>query len=217
MTRPNFTEIVAIIDKSTSMDFMTKETIAGFNKFLKEQKKVDGDANLSLILFNDQTEYLYDNVPIKKVKKLSEKTYRADGMTAMNDAVGSAIDKLGNRLSKMEDHERPSNIVVLIITDGQENSSREYETSKIKEMITTQQNIYSWEFIFLGANIDVDKYAADYGFSKGKFASYNQTSKGTTAVFDSMSMACSTERSRGIGQERMNYSLTDIQVSNENS
>jgi uncharacterized protein YegL len=190
MTRPNYTEIIAIIDRSASMGSLTTETVSGYNSFLKEQKEIEDETNLSLVLFNDRHEYIYDNVPIKKVKKLSKKIYMPHGMTAMNDAIGTAITKAGARLAKMEEHERPSKVIVLIITDGQENSSREYRSSsQIKEMIDKQQNTYSWEFIFLGANIDVDQYAADYGFKAGKFAQYNQTSKGTTAVFDSLSTA----------------------------
>jgi uncharacterized protein YegL len=224
MTRPNFTEIIAIIDRSGSMQSLTPETISGYNSFLKEQKEIEDETNISLVLFNHTHEYIYDNVPIKKVKKLKKQIYMAHGMTAMNDAIGTAITTAGARLAKMEEHERPSKVIVLIITDGQENSSREYRTSQIKEMIDKQQNTYSWEFIFLGANIDVDQYAADYGFKAGKFAMYDQSSKGTTAVFDSMSTAVTNERGFSIDDsgERtrsagtVNYSMDTIYTKSMN-
>ena len=154
---------------------------------------------------------------IQSVPELNETTYYPNGMTAMNDGIGVAIDKAGERLSKTKEEDRPSKVIVLIITDGDENYSKEYTGTKIKEMIDTQQNTFNWEFIFLGANVNVEQIAKDYGFKEGKFASYNQTVKGTLATFDSMTMAVTSERgftksaggdlSRGIGD--LHYNLQD--------
>lgn len=194
MSNTNLTEVVSIIDSSSSMCFLTDETIAGFNKFLNEQKEIEGDVNFSLITFSSEYKYLYDNTPIQNVKDLTRKEYDPHGFTAMNDAIGMAIDTVGKRLSNIDDKDRPQKVIFLIITDGQENSSKEYTTEKVSKMVKHQQDVYSWEFIFLGANIDVKKTANVYGFKGSKSATYNQSMEGTKDLFRSMSTALATER-----------------------
>lgn len=223
MTKENLTEVIAVIDRSGSMGFLTESTIKGYNEFVKNQKKLEDDCNISLILFNEKAEYIYDNVPLTRVKKLTTKVYNPGGTTAMNDAIGLAINATGKRLSKMDECDRPSKVIVLIITDGHENSSTDYTTSQIREMIDIQQNTFSWEFIFLGANINVEQVSKEYGFKSGKYATYSADVKGTTALYTSVSNAVSNERgftpdgSRGISPADITYDLQTEVTKTENS
>jgi uncharacterized protein YegL len=159
----NLTEIIAILDRSGSMEHLTADTIGGYNSFVKEQQKVDGEAVLTTVLFDDKYELLHDRVDIKKVKPITGKEYFARGTTALLDAMGKTITTTGAKLSNIEEAERPGKVIVFIMTDGEENASVEYSKEKVKEMVELQRNTYSWEFIFIGANIDSFSTASGLG------------------------------------------------------
>ena len=152
--RDDLCEIAVVVDESGSMDQVRADAIGGFNSFLTEQQALPGAANLTLVKFNTAVEKIYDGSDIKGVKPLDESTYHPDGFTALYDAVGETIDSIGRRLSAMPEDQRPGKVVVAILTDGQENSSKKYTQSKIKEMVDHQTGVYSWNFMFLGANQD---------------------------------------------------------------
>jgi len=133
--KENLTEMVFILDRSGSMSNLTKDTIGGFNTMIENQKKEDGDAVLTTVLFDDMYELLHDGVNIQDVKELTNKEYYARGMTALLDAIGKTINTVGERLSKTKEENRPSKIIFVITTDGQENSSKEFTQKQIKEMI----------------------------------------------------------------------------------
>jgi uncharacterized protein YegL len=161
--KENLTEIVAILDRSGSMEELTGDTIGGYNSFIKGQKEVPGEAFLTTVLFDDQYELLHDRVDIKKVKNLTKKQYWARGTTALLDALGKTINDIGLKLYNTPEHERPSKVIFFIITDGLENASHEFTDDKIKQMVELQRNTYSWEFIFLGANMDAFSVATSMG------------------------------------------------------
>jgi uncharacterized protein YegL len=124
--RNDLTEIVAILDRSGSMAHLADDTIGCFNKFIEDQKKVPGEAFLTTVLFDDQYNFLHEGVNIQDVKPMTAQEYFARGMTALLDAVGRTVIRIGERLSKMNEADRPSKVIVLIITDGEENSSKEF-------------------------------------------------------------------------------------------
>ena len=126
----NLTEMVFILDMSGSMSHLTDDTIGGYNSLLNEQKKQEGDANVTTVLFDDRYILLHDRKNIKKVKELTTKDYMPCGRTAMLDAVGKTIVSVGQKLAAMKEEDRPCNVVVTIITDGMENSSVEYTWDK---------------------------------------------------------------------------------------
>ena len=148
--KKNLTEIVFILDKSGSMSGLEADTIGGYNSFLEKQKKVEGEAYVSTVLFSDGSVVIHDRVPIDKVEPLNEEQYSVDGCTALLDAIGGAIHHIGNVHKYARDEDRPEKTVFVITTDGQENSSREYSYAKIKKLIEKQQEKYGWEFTFLG-------------------------------------------------------------------
>lgn len=160
------TEIAYILDRSGSMTPMTEAAIAGFNEFLKEQRDAPGDANLSLLLFDNEFLKPWVRTPLKEVSELTTETYVPRGSTALLDAIGMTIDELGKQLADEPEERRPGKVIVAIFTDGYENSSREYSLKKIHKMITHQRKSYQWEFLFLGANEDAIATASQMGIDR---------------------------------------------------
>jgi uncharacterized protein YegL len=174
--KENYAEIFMVLDKSGSMEIIRTDVIGGFNSFIKEQKELPGDCNFSLVLFDTSYEELYLNKPIKDVPLLTTKEYIPTGSTALLDALGKSITLLGDRLDKMEEKDKPSKVIFVIYTDGQENSSKEFSSEFIRNKIKEQQEKYSWEFIFLGANQDSFSVASSYGINATAFNTFNYAS-----------------------------------------
>jgi uncharacterized protein YegL len=185
----NLTEIVAILDRSGSMEHLTNDTIGGFNSFLKEQKEIPGNAVLTTVLFNDSYMLLHDRVDIEKVKPMTNKEYIAQGSTALLDAMGKTINDIGLKLHNTVENERPGKVIFFIITDGEENASVEYNNEKIKEMVELQKNTYSWEFVFLGANIDSFSAARSIGISSDRAFDFEADKEGIVNAHLAMSAA----------------------------
>lgn len=150
MSKPGSVEIVAVIDKSGSMSGTEKDVCGGFNGLLKDQRKLPGEVRLTLTLFDTEYNIVHDGVPLSDVPDLTEATYCPSGMTALHDAVGRTIDAVGKRLAAMPEDERPEKVIFAILTDGLENSSREYTSEQVAYRLKRQREYYSWEFIFLG-------------------------------------------------------------------
>lgn len=172
---PKLTELVVILDKSGSMHSVVSDTIGGFNALLEEQKKGVGDIKVTLALFDDHYKLLHNGVVIADVPKLDENTYKPSGSTALLDAIGRTVDEVGARLAKTPEEERPSKVIVAIITDGEENCSREYNKTKIAEKIKHQTDKYAWQFLFLGANQDAFAEAGNIGIAQAFACNYNAT------------------------------------------
>jgi len=190
----SFVEIVCILDKSGSMSSVKDDAIGGFNTFLEEQKKLPGKANMSLILFNHEYEEIFSGKDIQKVLSLENKNYIPFGTTALLDAVGRTIDDVGRRLSNTNEKERPEKVIVVIMTDGQENASKDYKRDKISEMVKHQQEKYRWEFIFLAANIDAFSEANSLSILLSNTYSYTGDSFGTQSAYDTMTSSVSDYR-----------------------
>lgn len=187
MTKPNFTSINVIIDESSSMSSLRDTTISGFNEFLKDQREAPGEAVLSLTKFNTSVKQLHDCAAVKDIPDLSYETYAPGGCTALLDAVGLTMNKTGQQLSAMKEEDRPSKVIFLIMTDGQENSSREFRHEQIKEMINHQRDKYSWEFVFLGAGVDAFAAGTSLGISGQNTYSYVRSAAATTTTYNTVS------------------------------
>jgi uncharacterized protein YegL len=166
--KSNLTELVFILDRSGSMSGLEKDTIGGYNSFIEKQKTEPGEAILSTVLFDNRYELLNDRMDIKNIMPLTEKEYFVRGSTALLDAIGTSINTIIRTHSQLTELERPEKVLIIIITDGMENSSTEYTAEKIHSMIKNQKEQYAWEFLFLGANIDAIGTAKDLGISKEK-------------------------------------------------
>lgn len=159
-------ELVFILDKSGSMQGLEKDTIGGFNSMIERQKKEEGEALVSTILFNEESKAIHDRVSIKDVPKLTEKEYYVEGCTALLDAVGGAIKHIGNIHKYARKEDVPDKTLFVITTDGMENASRRYGYKEVKRLITNQREKYGWEFIFLGANIDAEGEGEKFGIKR---------------------------------------------------
>ena len=182
----NITELVMILDRSGSMSGLEADTIGGFNSMLERQKKENGEAYVSVVLFDDRTEVLYDREEIHRVEPMTDRQYYVRGCTALLDAVGGAIRHIGNvhRYARKEDV--PEKTLFIITTDGMENASRVYSYEKVKRMIEEKKE-KGWEFIFLGANIDAAREAERFGIHKSRAVRYESDHHGTRINYEVMS------------------------------
>ena len=182
----NYTDITFVIDKSGSMGHLVNDTIGGFNSFIADQRKLPGKCRVSLIQFNDSIFPSFLGKDLKEVPDLNESTYHPGGWTALYDAIGNAIVSAGDRFNSLTEDDRPGKVLFVIITDGQENSSKEYSGARVREMIEHQKSKYAWNFTFIGSDLDSLKDAKYLGISQS-FA-YNNTSAGVKSVYAAMSM-----------------------------
>ena len=192
--KKNLTELVFILDRSGSMSGLESDTIGGYNSMLSKQKKEEGEATITTVLFDDEYELLHDRISIKGVGSITDKEYFVRGTTALLDAIGKTLNKIINVQRHTAEDEKAENIMFVIITDGMENSSYEYNYDKIKNMIEHQKNKYGWEFIFLGANIDSVATAEHFGIDKDRAADYKADSKGTLLNYEVISETVSSLR-----------------------
>jgi uncharacterized protein YegL len=173
------TELVFILDKSGSMAGLESDTIGGFNALITKQKKEQGDACVTTVLFNHDYELLHDRISIKGIASITENEYEVSGTTALLDAIGSTIQKIGNAQKRTSEEERAGKVMFIITTDGHENASCEYNYKKIKSMIAHQKDTYNWEFVFLGANIDAVSTAEKFGIDGDFAVKYHADTEGT--------------------------------------
>lgn len=186
------TELVFVIDKSGSMSGLENETIKGFNELLNKQKKQKDKALITTIFFNTTMQFINERKDINEVKEITLNDYRVGGCTALLDAIGNAINYIFN--NQINDKENEYNNMVVIITDGLENSSLEFSYEKINSLINKKQK-EDWQFIFLGANIDVIKEANKMGIASDNAVSYNNDEKGVKLNYEAISLAISDVRS----------------------
>jgi len=192
----NLTELVFILDRSGSMAGLESDTIGGFNAMLEKQRSAPGNAIVTTVLFDNRIELLHDRIPLTGIANLTDRDYFVRGSTALLDAVGSTIRKIVQAHRHTAEPMRPGKTVFVIITDGMENSSREYTADAVKTMIELEKT-YGWEFLFLGANIDAIGAAARIGIRPERAVNFHADSMGTRLNYDVVSDAvCQVRASR---------------------
>lgn len=170
--RNDYIHITMVIDKSGSMYSSKEDVIGGVKKIIDEQKaNKEGKCTISLYTFSDRVDEVFVG---KDVNDVEEFKYSPDGMTAMNDGLGVAIDNTGKWLAAMREEDRPGKVLVAVFTDGKENASREYTLKQVQDKIKLQTETYSWEFLYIGCDITTTKAAEDLGF---KYKSYSSRGK----------------------------------------
>lgn len=190
--KENFIHVCFIIDESGSMSGTESDIIGGFKKIIDEQKaNKDGKCAVSLYKFASKVSKIYIGKDVNDVDYLDEKSYCPGGCTAMNDAIGTAIDEIGKWLDAMDEAEKPEKNLIVIMTDGEENASVEYSFSKVKEMIKHQEEKYSWSFMYLGADISDASYAKSYGFDNRLYS----TKKSLHKTYDMINTSLNCYRS----------------------
>ncbi len=192
--KKNLTELVFILDKSGSMSGLENDTIGGYNSMLNKQKAEEGECVITTVLFDNNYELLHDRINIRAVKPITEKDYSVGGATALLDAIGKTVSKIGTAQKNTAEDYRAEKVMFVIITDGEENASRSYSSKRVKEMIQRQKEKYGWEFVFLGANIDAVETAECFGIDADRAVDYVPDSKGTKLNFLAISEAVSSFR-----------------------
>ena len=177
------THIICVLDRSGSMSSIMKDSIGGFNTFLKQQKELPDDATITVALFDDKYELLYDNVDIKEVQDITDKEWFPRGTTALYDAIGKTINNDRALIKKMKKKDRPNKVLVCVVTDGYENASQEFNIDNVKKLIKDCEND-DWNFIYLAANQDAFDVGTGFGISGANTYTYTATVDGV----DNMSM-----------------------------
>ena len=200
--RNNLTEIVFILDRSGSMSGLEADTIGGFNSMIEKQKKENGEALISTVLFDNASEVIHDRVNVRDIKPMTDKDYTVRGCTALLDAIGGAIHHIGNIHKYARTEDVPEHTLFVITTDGMENASRRYDSETVKKMIEKQKERYGWEFLFLGANIDAVETARHFGIGADRAVNYHSDSRGTKLNYEVISEAiCAVRCSSPLSQD----------------
>ena len=179
----NLTEIVFILDRSGSMAGLEADTIGGFNAMVEKQKKEPGEALLSAVLFDNESQVIYDRADIRKVEPMTDRQYQVRGCTALLDAIGGAVHHIANVHKYAREEDRPGKTVFVITTDGMENASRRYTFDRVQKLVKHEQGKYGWEFLFLGANMDAISAARSFGIREDRAVRYECDGAGTALNF----------------------------------
>ena len=192
--KKNLTEMVFILDKSGSMAGLEADTIGGFNSMIERQKKEEGEAFVSTVLFSNRSTVLHDRVPVGLVAPLTDREYQVGGCTALIDAIGCAIHHIGNVHKYAREEDLPEHTIFVIMTDGMENASHLYSSDEVKAMVEKEKTQYGWEVLFLGANIDAVETAAHFGINEDRAVTFLNDSEGQELNYQSVSVAVSQVR-----------------------
>jgi len=185
----SYTHISIILDRTGSMESIRDDTIGGFNVFLNENKQQPGSVTLTLVQFDTQDPYevIHQFTPINEVPELTRETYVPRAGTPLLDAIGRGINDLDQKLALLDDEEKPSGVVFVVITDGQENSSKEFRKDQIVKMINEKQEKDDWQFVFLSADLESINDALAYGFTGESVMSYDKSAGGSRDAWTSLS------------------------------
>ena len=206
------TELVFILDRSGSMTGLESDTIGGFNSMLARQKREAGEALVSTVLFDHESTVIHDRLPLSKVPSMTEREYFTRGSTALLDAVGGAIQHIGNIHKYARPEDVPEKTLFVITTDGYENASHRYNYEMVRRMIERQKEKYGWEFLFLGANIDAAREAARFGICADRAVNYKCDEAGTVLNYEVIGEAvCSVRASRPLGADWKRRIDEDVQ------
>lgn len=224
MPKANYTHIAIVMDRSSSMSGIARDMEGGLKNFISEQKKVEGQATITLAKFDDQYELIYDFVDINQATNFS---LQPRGGTALLDAMGRTMTEVRERINTMSDEERPNKVVFIFITDGEENSSRTHNRQRIFEMISDLRNAENdvnrpdengtlWEFVFLGANQDAIAEGGNLGIRASASLTYDASQNGTQVMFASLARSMTSYRTAAPDMASYNFSQEDREAQNVN-
>jgi uncharacterized protein YegL len=200
-------EIIYILDRSGSMESIKEGAIEGFNEFLEDQKDGDGEAMMSLVLFDDRIETPIKSLPVQRIMHLDERSYTTRGCTALLDAIGKTIKKTKKRIKQLEEADQPRAVIIAIFTDGLENASRKYNVDQISKMIRKRQKKDGWEFLFLAANQDAIATAAKISIPAHNSSNVAYSHGGMTS-----SLRATTRKIKAYRSSKLNREMSDEQM-----
>ena len=192
--KKKLTELVFILDKSGSMSGLEADTVGGFNSLVEKQREVEGECLVSMILFNDKSELIYDRHSVSEIKKMRKSDFTVGGTTALMDALGAAINHISKIHKYIREEDVPENTIFVIMTDGMENASHIFSDSEVKALVEEKKEKCGWQFIFLAANIDAVETARKYGIDEDSAANYCSDSQGTKLTYEAVNDAVENYR-----------------------
>jgi len=192
--------ITFVLDESGSMGHMEHAAREAFNEFLQEQINHGGRTWWTLVTFNSQTSVRFEHIPGAEVRPLKVGDYRPSAMTALYDALGDAITATQKRLVKREDNGNPSDVIVVVMTDGMENASLRWTHQRVFDLITECEQA-GWQFIFLGANQDSWSVADRLGMHKAAVADFSADRAAAMRSMDDANYAARSYRTSKAQQE----------------
>lgn len=222
----NTTDITILLDKSGSMNDRRTATIENLNALIRDQQQLDGECTFTLVQFDSpynqaiSLDYTVEAKPIDQVRTLQAHDYQPRGGTPLLDAIGKVIESLGARLKHLSENDRPAKVVVIILTDGYENTSTRFSKKEIKEMISHQETKYSWSFTFLGAGIDAFAEAGGLGVSIGTTSTVQANQWAYSNAYDVMSQKLTLTRTAAAGvpaSSTMSFAVQDTALMNVQS
>ncbi len=194
MTNPDVTLIAALLDRSGSMESIADDTRGGFDAYIAAQRGQPGTTVVTLAQFDDRYDVVYQNRPVDEVPPL---TLEPRGRTALLDAIGRFVTEVGSALAGLPERDRPGDVTVLVMTDGHENASVEWTKDAVRQLVSQQETVYGWDFVFLGANMDAIDVGAGLGFAPGKSLTYDSSPAGVGGAFAAVASYTERKRSRG--------------------
>ena len=194
MTNADAKLIAALLDRSGSMQMIADDTRGGFDAFIAKERQQPGSTLATLAQFDDRYEIVYQRKPIADVPSL---TLEPRGRTALYDAIGRFVTEVGAGLAALPEGDRPAEVTVLVMTDGMENASVEWTAEAVRALIAQQETTYSWDFVFLGANMDAVEVGVNLGFAPGKSLTYAAEGTAVRGAWDAVSNYSARKRSRG--------------------
>ena len=193
-TKNGVTELVFILDRSGSMAGLESDTAGGFNSMLAEQREKEGECFVTTVIFDHEILTLHDRLPLRETPALTPKDVTARGCTALVDAMGKTLVHVNAIHKYARPEDVPEHTLFVVTTDGMENASKEFDADTLRAMVEQTKELYGWEFLFIGANIDAVTTARHYGIDEDRAVNYRADAKGTKTVFGSVSRAVSAMR-----------------------
>jgi hypothetical protein len=206
MTNPRQALIAVLLDRSGSMESIKADTEGGFNAFIAEQRKQEGQVEVTLAQFDTEYEVVYANRPADDVPRLD---LQPRGGTALYDSLGRLVTDVGATLAATPEHDRPGKVIIVVLTDGHENSSTEWTHDAVSAVIRRQERDYSWDFVFLGANMDAVAIGQQLGFAPDRSLTYAATGAGVASAFAANSDLVSRLRAAPAGARVGGFSEAD--------
>jgi hypothetical protein len=193
--KQGLTHIIFVVDRSGSMASIATDMIGGYNSFIKRQKEIPAECYVSFYQFDDIYDVVFERVKLQDVTDLDDKKYVPRNMTALYDAIGRTANNYGKYLSDLSEEERPDRVMVVVITDGNNNASREFTAEQVRDIVKHQTEVYNWSFIFLGSNIDAWDTGTSLGITASSTLQFANVKGSVDKAFDSLSKSATMYRS----------------------
>ena len=211
MTNADLTHLYFLLDRSGSMQSIREDTIGGFDAFIAEQRTQPGDCRVTLAQFDDRYDVVYVDLPVAEVPGLQ---LQPRGTTALLDAIGRLVTDAGERLAALPEADRPGTVIVGIMTDGHENSSKEWSHAAVKSLIQQQTQTYGWEFLYMGADQDAIEVGTGLGVPAARSMTYSRSaSREAMASTSAMVGRVRAARAAGLSASDVGYSDAEREAS----